>query len=69
MRELNLDSGNLYADAMLDRKMAEAPEYWALVDYLAEKGILDRNDFMEFLLCRLEEHVRIVTQVRGSCDD
>ena len=69
MRELNLKSGNPYADAMLDRRMAEAPEYWALVDYLAEKGVLNRDEFMEFLLCRLEKHVDFVTQARASCSD
>lgn len=69
MCELHLNSGNPYADAMLDRRMAEAPEYWALVDFLAEKGVLNRDEFMEFLLCRLEHHVDVVTQARSSCSD
>lgn len=64
-----MGSGNSFADAMLERRLTNAPEYWALVDFLAESGVLDREKFKEFLLCRLEEYVDIVTQTRDARAD
>ena len=48
---------------MLEKRLTNSPEFWALVDFLAENGVLDREKFKEFLLRRLEEYVDIVTQV------
>lgn len=69
MNDFNMGSGNGFADAMLERRLTNAPEYWALVDFLAESGVLDREKFKEFLLCRLEEYVDIVTQTRDTRTD
>ena len=63
MGDFKLRSGNDFADAVLEKRLTNSPEFWALVDFLAENGILDREKFKEFLLCRLEAYVDIVTQV------
>ncbi len=69
MRDFKMGSGNGFADARLERRLANAPEYWALVDFLAESGVLDREKFKEFLLRHLEEYVDTVTQVYAERDD
>lgn len=69
MSDFRMESGNSFADAILERRLASAPEYWALVDFLAESGVLDREKFKEYLLCRLEEYVDIVSQTRDVQTD
>ncbi|GAA6386455.1 hypothetical protein I310019A7_24460 [Lawsonibacter asaccharolyticus] len=69
MNDFRMESGNGFADAILERRLASTPEYWALVDFLSESGVLDREKFKEFLLRHLEEYVDIVTQTRDARDD
>ena len=57
MDDFKLRSGNDFADAVLEKRLTNSPEFWALVDFLAENGVLDREKFKEFLLRRLEEYV------------
>lgn len=34
MDEFRLNTGNAFADAMIERRLGASPEFWALVDYL-----------------------------------
>lgn len=49
MDDFRLNTGNAYADITLTHKLALMPEYWALVEYLEKKGLLDRAEFFEVL--------------------
>lgn len=44
-----LKTGNSFADYMNVTRLSAMPEYWALVEYLEEKGIIDAREFMEYL--------------------
>lgn len=69
MDKLKLNTGNCYADSMLERRLADAPEFWALVDYLEVKGAIDRVDFLDFLSRRCTDYVKLVNRVHQETDD
>ena len=44
-----LSTGNAVADHLNTVRLAMEPEYWALIDYLVEKGVLNEEEFAGFL--------------------
>lgn len=44
-----LKTGNGFADYLNITRLSMMPEYWALVDYLEQKGVIDGKEFMAFL--------------------
>lgn len=43
-----LKTGNGFADYLNVTRLSLMPEYWALVDYLEQKGVIDGKEFMAF---------------------
>lgn len=64
-----LISGNDFADSMLERRLSQAPEYWALIDYLESQGVLNREEFLKFLVAGCERFVKDVEEARASTND
>ena len=64
-----LNTGNDFADSMLERRLSQSPEYWALVDYLESKGVLDHDEFLQFLSSACKRFVEDVNDARMSLDD
>ncbi|MCD7948287.1 MAG: hypothetical protein LUG13_08370 [Oscillospiraceae bacterium] len=46
---VKIDTGNAYADLMIEHRLSTLPEFWALVTYLEYKGVLDRQEFYNCL--------------------
>lgn len=46
---VRIDTGNPYADLTIEHRLAQLPEFWALVAYLEAKGLLDRREFYDCL--------------------
>jgi hypothetical protein len=44
-----MSTGNAGVDQINTIRLSLQPEYWALIDYLAEKGILDEKEFAVYL--------------------
>lgn len=44
-----LKTGNAFADYINMTRLSMMPEFWALVDYLEKKGVIDGDEFMEYL--------------------
>ncbi len=44
-----MSTGNAGVDQINTIRLSLLPEYWALIDYLAEKGILDEKEFAAYL--------------------
>ena len=44
-----MSTGNAGVDHLNIIRLSLQPEYWALIDYLAEKGILDEKEFAVYL--------------------
>ena len=44
-----MSTGNAGVDHLNTSRLSLQPEYWALIDYLAEKGILDEKEFAVYL--------------------
>lgn len=44
-----MSTGNAVADHLNITRLSMQPEYWALIDYLVEKGVLDEREFAAFL--------------------
>ena len=44
-----MSSGDAGVDHLNTIRLSMQPEYWALIDYLVEKGILDEKEFSAFL--------------------
>lgn len=44
-----LSTGEPGVDLLNEVRLSMQPEYWALIDYLSEKGVLDELEFAEFL--------------------
>lgn len=64
-----LISGNGFADSMLERRLSQAPEYWALIDYLEAQGVLNRDEFLKFLVSGCERFVKDVEEARTSTNE
>lgn len=69
MGDFKLNTGDIFADAALEKRLADSPEFWALVDYFEMKGILDRADFLEFLSKNCTDYVKIVNRAHQMPDD
>jgi hypothetical protein len=67
--DFRVDTGDVYADAMIERRLSQSFEFWALVDYLEEKGLLDRSDFLEHLSKSCAQYVSTVKIAHRSQDD
>ena len=52
-----LKTGNGFADYLNVTRLSLMPEYWALVDYLEKKGVIDGKEFMAFLGRNLKTQV------------
>lgn len=44
-----MSTGNAGVDHLNTIRLSLQPEYWALIDYFVEKGILDEKEFAVFL--------------------
>lgn len=55
-----LSTGSAVADHLNTVRLAMEPEYWALIDYLADKGVLDEKEFVAFLGRHLNAQVAAV---------
>lgn len=44
-----MSTGSAGVDHLNTIRLSMQPEYWALIDYLSEKGILDEKEFASFL--------------------
>lgn len=42
-----LKTGNAFVDHMNAARLSMMPEFWALVCYLEEKGVVDGKEFLE----------------------
>lgn len=69
MSDFRIDTGNVFADAMIERRIGMSPEYWALVDYLEIKGLLDREEFLAFFSKSAATYVTAVTRAHQLPDD
>lgn len=69
MEDFKLNTGDIFADAALEKRLADSPEFWALVSYFEKKGLLDRADFLEFLSESCGSYVKIVNQAHQMPDD
>ena len=69
MSDFRINTGNAFADSILERRLANAPEYLALIDYLESKGILDREEFSKFLNQNFKYYVHAVKAARDSQED
>lgn len=69
MSEFRVNTGDVYADAMIERHLSQSFEFWALVDYLEEKGLLDRADFLEQFSKSCAQYVSTVKIAHRSQDD
>ena len=52
-----LKTGNGFAVYLNVTRLSLMPEYWALVDYLEQKGVIDGKEFMAFLGRNLKTQV------------
>lgn len=69
MSDFRVDTGNIFADAMIERRIGMSPEYWALVDYLEMKGVLDREEFLAFFSDSASTYVQAVIRAHREVDD
>lgn len=69
MSEFRVNTGDVYADAMIERHLSQSFEFWALVDYLDEKGLIDRVDFLERCSKSCAQYVSTVKISHRSQDD
>lgn len=69
MDEFRVNTGDTFADAMIERRLSMSPEFWALVDYLEIKGLLDREEFLEFFSRSAASYVGTITRAHQSQDD
>lgn len=44
-----MSTGSAGVDHLNTIRLSMQPEYWALIDYLSSKGLLDENEFAVFL--------------------
>lgn len=44
-----MSTGSAGVDHLNTIRLSMQPEYWALIDYLSEKGILNEKEFAEYL--------------------
>ncbi len=64
-----IKTGDDFADAMIERKLSQSFEFWALVDYLESKGMLDRDEFLKHLSDSCSRYVSTVKIAHRSQDD
>ena len=58
-----LSTGSAVADHLNTTRLSMQPEYWALIDYLVEKEVLDEREFAAFLGRHLKAQVAAVERV------
>lgn len=64
-----MSSGDAGVDQLNIVRLSMQPEYWALIDYLVEKGILNEKEFATFLGRHFKAQVaaaKRVAQEQGS---
>lgn len=72
MDDFELHTGDAFADITLTHRLAQIPEFWALVEYLEKKGVLDRAEFWETLNQKCTQHVttaNLLAREREQQDD
>lgn len=69
MDGFRLNTGNAFADAIIERRLGTSPEFWALVDYLEMKGLLDHVEFLEFFSQNATAYVEAVTRAHQPQGD
>lgn len=69
MGSYRLNTGDTYADFTIEQRLSRAPEYWALVKYLENKGLLDREEFWEVLNEVCAKDVKIAESLINDQDD
>ena len=63
-----LSTGNAVADHLNTVRLAMEPEYWALIDYLSRKGLLDEKEFVAVLSRHLNAQVDAVERATARKD-
>ena len=63
-----LSTGNAVADHLNTVRLAMEPEYWALIDYLSSKGLLDEKEFVAVLSRHLNAQVDAVERATAQKD-
>lgn len=58
-----MSSGDAGVDQLNIARLGMQPEYWALVDYLVEKGVLNEEEFAEFLGRHFKAQVEAAARV------
>ncbi len=58
-----MSTGNAGVDQLNSIRLSMQPEYWALIDYLVEKGILDEDEFAVFLGKHFKAQVAIAERL------
>lgn len=69
MGRYRLYTGDDYADFTIEQRLSQMPEYWALVKYLENKGLLDRDEFWEVLTEVCAKDVKTAKQLVNDQDD
>lgn len=69
MGRYRLHTGDDYADFTIEQRLSQMPEYWALVKYLENKGLLDRDEFWEVLTEVCAKDVKTAKQLVNDQDD
>lgn len=70
-----LKTGTPYADYQNRSRYAQMPEVWALVAYLADKGVIDKAEYYDYLghaygaLVRSIENSELYGEVEKKMDD
>ena len=55
-----MSSGNAGVDQLNTIRLSMQPEYWALINYLSDKGILDEMEFAAYLRQHFKAQISIV---------
>lgn len=69
MDDFKLNTGDAYADRIIEQRLSQIPEYWALIEYLEKKGILDRKEFWELLNQKCAQHVVTANLIARDLQD
>jgi hypothetical protein len=71
MSKNSLSTGNPVADKFMGSNISNELVGWALVSYLESKGLLDRDEFWDFLNieCKLSVHAIVKGSVDTSDDE
>lgn len=58
-----MSTGSAGVDHLNTIRLSLQPEYWALIDYLSEKGILNEREFAEYLGKHFKAQIAVAERV------